>query len=89
MERTDIFSDDFVTMESGLNDDIQMTVASGANVVVLSQPEEIVTMETGFHCKQETQEEIVWDSNTFHTEFHHEEIARNDTTSTNTGLLNR
>ncbi len=62
-----IVSDDFVTPESGLNDTIQTTVASDANVVVLSQPEEIVTMVTGLHNKQETQEEVVWDSNTLYT----------------------
>ena len=61
-----------------MKNDVSIPVgASGANVVVLSQPEEIVTMATGLHSQQETSEEIVYDNTLLHNEFDHEEIASN------------
>ena len=59
------------------NDEAIPMGSSGANVVVLSQPEEIVTMATGLHSQQETSEEIVYDNTLLHSEFDHEEIASN------------
>ena len=71
-------SDDFGAGESGMKNDVSIPLgSSGANVVVLSQPEEIVTMATGLHSQQETSEEIVYDNTLLHTEFDHEEIASN------------
>ena len=71
-------SEDFAAGESGMKSDVSIPMgSSGANVVVLSQPEEIVTMATGLHSQQETSEEIVYDNTLLHTEFDHEEIASN------------
>ena len=72
------FVEEFGTGESAMKNDVPIPMgSSGANVVVLSQPEEIVTMATGLHSQQETSEEIVYDNTLLHSEFDHEEIASN------------
>lgn len=49
----------------------------GGNVVVLSQPQEMVSMTTGYHHSQAgSREEIVYDSD-LHTALDHEEMAQN------------
>ena len=72
------FVEEFGTGESAMKNDVPIPMgSSGANVVVLSQPEEIVTMATGMHSQQATSEEIVYDNTLLHSEFDHEEIAGN------------
>ncbi len=59
-------------------DDLSVPFCStGANVVVLSQPEEIAAMATGLDEEQEIKEEIVYDSALLQVDFDHEEIASN------------
>ena len=55
---------------------------TGANVVVLSQPEEMVSIAHGYHHSQAgSHEEIVYNSHLLHVDLDHEEIAHNLTGS--------